>query len=113
MPAPLTNSWPSPLATSLLSPRLSLCRGGFPMSVALLTFALIAPAQSPADPPLRFKWTANQTHTYKVAQQTTVRETTLDPKTEKPVVAEARTNLTLVKKWVVKSVDDKGVATLE
>jgi hypothetical protein len=103
------------------------------MSVALLTFALIArlvtadaapilltavpaaPAgtQPPANPPLRFKWTANQTHTYKVAQQTVVRETTLDAKTEKPVVSEARTSLTLVKKWLVKSVDDKGVATLE
>lgn len=82
------------------------------MSVALLAFALIAPAQ-PDTPPLRFKWTANQSHTYKVAQQSTVRETTLDPKTEKPVVAETRTNLTLVKKWVVKAVDDKGVATLE
>ena len=82
------------------------------MSVALLTFALLAPAQ-PAQPPLRFAWKADQTHTYKVAQQTVVRETTLDPRTEKPITSEARTNLSLVKKWTVKSVDDKGVATLE
>jgi hypothetical protein len=83
------------------------------MSVALITLALFAPAQPPASPPLRFKWEANQTHTYKVTQQTVVRETTLDPKTEKPVVTDARTNLTLVKKWLVKAVDANGVATLE
>jgi hypothetical protein len=83
------------------------------MSVALLTVALLSPAQPPAAPPVRFKWTANQTLTYKVTQNTVVRETTLDPKTEKPVANEARTSLALTKKWLVKSVDDKGVATLE
>jgi hypothetical protein len=79
----------------------------------LLTFALLTPSQSPAAPAVRFKWTADQTHTYKVTQHTLVRETTLDPKTEKPVVSEAKTNLTLTKKWLVKSVDANGVATLE
>jgi hypothetical protein len=83
------------------------------MSVALLAAVLLAPAQPPADPPVRFKWEANRTHTYKVSQQTQVRETTLDPKTEKPVTSETRTDLTLVKKWSVKSVDANGVATLE
>ena len=82
------------------------------MSVALLAFALVAPAQ-PAQPPLRFAWKADQTHTYKVTQQTVVRETTLDEKTDKPVTTESRTSLTLVKKWHVKSVDANGVATLE
>lgn len=82
------------------------------MSVALLTFALLAPAQ-PAPQPLRFAWKADQTHTYKVTQNTIVRETTLDPKSEKPIASEARTNLSLVKKWVVKAVDDKGIAMLE
>jgi len=51
--------------------------------------------------------------TYKVSQQTAVRETSLDEKTEKPVTTEARTNLDLVKKWTVKEIDAKGVATLE
>jgi hypothetical protein len=83
------------------------------MSVALLTVALLTPAQPPAAAPVRFKWTANETHTYKVTQHTFVRETTLDPKTEKPVASEARTSLTLTRKWLVKSVDEKGIATLE
>lgn len=83
------------------------------MSVALLSVALLAPAQPPAPPPVRFKWEANAVHTYKVTQQTVVRETTLDPKTEKPVATEARTDLALTKRWVVKSVDASGVATLE
>ena len=82
------------------------------MSAVLLTFALVAPSQ-PAAPAVRFKWEANSSHTYKVSQQTIVRETTLDPKTEKPVTTEARTDLTLKKRWVVKSVDASGVATLE
>ena len=82
------------------------------MSVALFTFALLVSAEPAAQPP-RFVWKANQTHTYKVTQHTIVRETTLDPKTEKPVANEARTNLTLTKKWQVKSVDDKGIATVE
>lgn len=83
------------------------------MSVTLLTFALLAPAQPSATPAVRFKWAADQTHIYKVTQHTLVRETTLDPKTEKPVVSEAKTNLALTKKWFVKSVDANGVATLE
>lgn len=71
-------------------------------------------AQPPAAAPtLRFKWQAGQVQTYKVTQQTVIQETTLDEKTEKPVVGEARTNLTLTRKWTVKDVDDKGVATLE
>lgn len=82
------------------------------MTVALLTVLLLAPAH-PSVPPVRFKWTADETHTYKVAQHTLVRETTLDPKTEKPVVSEARTSLTLTRKWRVKAVDEKGIATLE
>jgi hypothetical protein len=83
------------------------------MFVSLLTVALFGPAQPPAAPVVRFKWEANATHTYKVMQQTVVRETTLDPRTEKPVTSEARTDLTLKKRWLVKSVDAGGVATLE
>jgi hypothetical protein len=85
------------------------------MSLALLTFALVAPAQPPANPapPVRFKWQANQTLTYKVSQQTVVRETAPGGRPEKLVTTETRTNLALVKKWVVKAVDASGVATLE
>src|SRR5262249_17202539 len=108
---PRAVSCPSPPAALLLSPRQFSIRGGSPMSTVLLTLALVAPAQ-PANPP-RFAWKADQIHTYKVVQQTVVRETTLDAKTEKPTTSEARTNLTLVKKWRVKSVDASGVATLE
>ena len=85
------------------------------IAIALAPLTSFAqPPASPANPaPVRFKWQANQTLTYKVAHQTVVRETTLDEKTEKPVTTEARTNLTLVKKWTVKSVDANGVGTLE
>ena len=71
-------------------------------------------AQPPANAPaLRFKWQAGQVQSYKVTQQTVIQETTLDEKTEKPVVGEARTNLALTRKWTVKDVDATGVATLE
>jgi hypothetical protein len=62
---------------------------------------------------LRFKWQAGQVQTYKVQQSTVIQETTIDEKTEKPVTGEARTNLTLTRKWTVKDVDAQGVATLE
>ncbi|MBY0457401.1 MAG: hypothetical protein K2V38_08700 [Gemmataceae bacterium] len=69
-----------------------------------------APAQPPAAP--RFKWEAGKVHTYRVIQQTVVKETVLDDK-DKPVTTEARTTLVLVRKWAVKEVDKAGVATLE
>src|SRR6266545_1603498 len=79
--------------------------------VALASFGAVF-AQPPANAPaLRFKWQAGQVQTYKVTQQTVIQETTLDEKTEKPVVGEARTNLTLTRKWTVKEVDAMGVAT--
>jgi len=84
--------------------------------VALALVPLSAVAQPPApapNPPTRFAWQAAQILTYKVVQQTAVRETTLDEKTEKPVTTEARTSLTLVKKWTVKGVEANNVATLE
>jgi len=81
---------------------------------ALVVVPLTASAQPPAaNPPARFKWQANQVLTYKVTQVTAVRETTLDEKTEKPVTTEARTNLTIIKKWTVKAIEPNGVATLE
>lgn len=83
---------------------------------ALIAVPLTATAQPPApaaNAPARFKWQANQVLTYKVSQQTIVRETTLDEKTEKPVTTEARTDLALIKKWTCKAIDAKGIATLE
>ncbi|WP_439632237.1 hypothetical protein [Gemmata sp.] len=88
-------------------------------ALALTPVAAHAQAPAPAATapagavPARFKWKAGEVLTYKVTQQTAVRETSLDEKTEKPVTTEARTTLALVKKWDVKGVDDKGVATLE
>jgi hypothetical protein len=82
---------------------------------ALAFVPLSLGAQTPATPapPVRFKWVADQVQTYQVKQQTIVRETTLDPQSEKPVTTEAKTTLTLVKKWTVKAVDANGVGTLE
>src|SRR5262245_14746017 len=86
------------------------------LAVLSLVFSLASAtvAQPPAAQPApRFKWQAGQTHTYRVLQQTTVKETTIDEKTEKPVTSEAGTSLSLVRKWTVKDVDKNGVATLE
>lgn len=83
-------------------------------TVFALAFAVSASAlaQPPAPAAPQFKWEAGKVHTYRVIQQTVVKETTLDDK-EKPVSTEARTSLVLVRKWTVKDVDKQGVATLE
>ncbi len=82
----------------------------------VLSAFVLAPAalaQPPAAEAPRFKWEAGKVLAYRVVQQTVVVETTLDEKTNKPVTAEAKTSLTLVRKWTVKDVDKQGVATLE
>jgi hypothetical protein len=83
--------------------------------VALFLTLIVAGSAIPQQPEtaLRFKWQAGQVQTYKVTQSTVIQETTIDEKTEKPVTGEARTNLTLTRKWTVKDVDVKGIATLE
>jgi len=80
----------------------------------------LPPAATPTPPPVaatapvpRFKWTPGEVHTYRVRQQTMVKETTPDEKTEKPVTTETRTDLTLTRTWTVKDVDANGVGTLE
>jgi hypothetical protein len=65
------------------------------------------------DAPLRFRWKAGDTLTYKVGQTTTVDEVTLDVAGKKPTAVKTLTKLTSAKKWVVKEVDADGVATLE
>lgn len=83
--------------------------------LTVLSLALFLTSAAFAEPPAapRFKWEAGKIHTYRVIQQTTVKETTLDEKTSQPVTGESRTTLTLVRKWNVKEVDKDGVATLE
>ena len=83
------------------------------LAALLVATALGLAAQPPGPPAVRFKWQAGQSLTYKVTQQTAVVETALDEKTEKPITTEARTNLTLVRKWTIKDVDPAGIATLE
>ncbi len=86
-------------------------------TVLALAFSIALPAlgQPPAPAPAapRFKWESGKVLAYRVVQSTTVKETVLDEKTEKPVTSESGTNLTLVRKWTVKDVDKEGVATLE
>lgn len=81
------------------------------VAIVLASAALAQPPAAPAAP--RFKWEAGKVLTYRVIQQTVVTETTIDEKTNKPATGEARTSLTLVRKWTVKDVDKAGVATLE
>ncbi len=82
---------------------------------AAVALASVAFAQPPAAAPAapRFKWEPGKVHTYRVVQNTVVQETTLDEKTNKPATGEAKTSLTLVRKWTVGEVDKLGVATLE
>ncbi|AWM41946.1 hypothetical protein GobsT_69220 [Gemmata obscuriglobus] len=80
-------------------------------ALAFLGAAPVLAQPAPAAP--RFKWEAGKVHTYRVVQQTIVKETVLDEKSEKPVATEAKTSLVLVRKWTVKDVDKQGVATLE
>jgi hypothetical protein len=83
------------------------------LALVLLAGVTVAVAQPPAPPTLRFRWQPGQTLTYKVLHQTAVQETTLDEKDQKPVTTDARTHLSLVRKWAVKDVDAAGTATLE
>ncbi len=85
----------------------------FAFLAAVFALAVPAVAQPPAPAAPQFKWEAGKVLTYRVVQQTVVKETVLDEKTEKPVTSEVRTTLTLVRKWTVKEVDKLGVATLE
>jgi hypothetical protein len=78
-----------------------------------LVLASAALAQPPAPAAPRFKWEPGKVLTYRVVQHSVVTETTLDEKTNKPTTGEARTTLTLVRKWTVGEVNKLGVATLE
>ncbi len=84
-------------------------------TVLSLAFSLAVPAlaQPPAPAVPQFKWESGKVLTYRVVQTTIVKETLLEEKTDKPITTEARTGLTLVRKWTVKDVDKQGVATLE
>jgi hypothetical protein len=79
-------------------------------SLSLLLFATVAVR---ADDTIRFKFEKGQVLTYTVVQTTKAAETTIDEKTSKPVAQEHATRHTVVRKWKVADLDDKGVATLE
>lgn len=81
--------------------------------LVLLGAACGAAGQPPAADPPRFRWQPGQVLTYKVVQVTTVTETTVDEKTEKPATTVAKTSLALTRAWAVKAVDPAGTATLE
>ena len=61
--------------------------------LGITAIVMVGLAQPPGGdaPTLRYKWQPGQALTYKVAQQTVVQETALDPKTEKPITTESRT----------------------
>jgi len=79
------------------------------------TAALVSVSFAGADeaPKLRFAWPKDSATPYQVVQTTTVQETTLDEQSKKPVEITTVTKLTIGKKWLVKSVDTDGGATLE
>ncbi|MCE9531826.1 MAG: hypothetical protein K8T89_11985 [Planctomycetes bacterium] len=61
----------------------------------------------------RFKFQKDQILTYNVVQTTHIAETTIDDKTNKPVDQDYLTKHTVVRRWKVAEIDDKGIATLE
>jgi hypothetical protein len=75
--------------------------------------ALVGPALAAEPAPLRFQFQAGESYTFAVAQKTTVAETTRDEQSNKLVTAGTVTKLAITRKWDVKAVDEKGVATLE
>jgi hypothetical protein len=83
-----------------------------PRTVSLL-LVLTAAAVSPAAEPPKFVWTAGDTMTYKVSQNTTVDELVLDEGAKKPTAVKTVTALTSTKQWAVKAVGKDGSATLE
>ncbi|HEV3146679.1 MAG TPA: hypothetical protein VGZ47_22525 [Gemmataceae bacterium] len=74
--------------------------------LALLS-AVIVSAPSMAQSPVRFKWEAGQTLTYRAEQVTSVSDITEKQKIE------TSTKMILTKRWQVLSVDEAGVATLQ
>jgi len=74
--------------------------------------SLLVAGSSMAEP-ARFKFTAGQNLTYTVVQTTKATETLIDEKTSKPVDQENLTKHTVVRRWKVADVDDKGIATLQ
>lgn len=83
--------------------------------------ALVVTAAATAAPPsgptpataIRFRWAAGQVHTYRLSQQTVVKETLADEATGRPTTTETRTGLTLTRRWTVTDVAADGTATLE
>lgn len=85
-----------------------MARTPFIAFATLIAFAGIVAAEGP-----RLRFQKGETLSYHVVQTTRIIDTTLEEKTEKPLVVEATTKMDLVRKWKVTDVDDKGVATIE
>src|SRR5688572_11376325 len=63
--------------------------------------------------PARFKFAKGETLTYTILQTTRATETLIDEKTGKPAETVLQTKHTVVRRWKVTDLDDKGIATLE
>jgi hypothetical protein len=78
-----------------------------------LFLLLFATGDVVADDAVRFRFNKGEVLTYTIVQTTKATETTIDPKTSKPVTQEHVTRHTVVRKWKVVDFDIKGIATLE
>jgi len=78
---------------------------------AFLGFVLLGVTANAEAP--RFKFEKGETLTYHIVQTTSINETVLEEKTDKPIESATTTKVDLIRKWKVVEVDDKGTATLE
>lgn len=84
------------------------------MTRAYCLFSLLfATGDVLGDDAVRFRFNKGEVLTYTIVQTTKATETTIDPKTSKPVTHEHVTRHTVVRKWKVVDFDIKGIATLE
>lgn len=84
------------------------------MTRACCLFSLLfATGDVLGDDAVRFRFNKGEVLTYTIVQTTKATETTIDPKTSKPVTHEHVTRHTVVRKWKVVDFDIKGIATLE
>lgn len=82
------------------------------MSRVLVAVLLLAPSAA-ADPPLRFRWTAGDAHTFAVRHTTTITETAPAAGSGKPVTTTTTVKLSATRRWAVTAADANGVGTLE
>lgn len=84
------------------------------LALVVTAAATAAPPSGPVPTPAtRFRWVSGEVHTYRLSQQTVVKEMIADEATGRPTATETRTALTLTRRWTVTDVDADGTATLE